>query len=288
MKYSLKQKFNTGVRFGALAAALLLLIPSLIARGSGGSSSGSSAGGSYALGGSTTVDPIVQLAIEGFRKKNSGTTISYDGVGSSNGVKGVLDASYILGGSSRELKSSEEDAGVKKLAIARDGMAVVTHKSAGIKGLSKQQVKDIFTGEITNWQEVGGSNARIVVLTREESSGTRASFDELALAKGSPVSSALVVVSNGDMALKLSTTPNSIGYIGLGYISELQSTAAPITVDGHPATEEDIAAGKYPLARSLYIVYTGELTGFKKTFTDYLLSSDGQDFVAEAGFLPLR
>ncbi|WGK69120.1 phosphate ABC transporter substrate-binding protein [Candidatus Haliotispira prima] len=297
MKYPPAQKQKTGhshkvvTRFIVTAAALLLVMtPSVFARGyfGGSSAESSSATGAYALGGSTTVDPIIQLAIEGFRSKNPGYTISYDGVGSSNGVKGVLDGSYVLGGSSRELKDAEEKAGVKKLAIARDGMAVVTHSSTGVENLSKEQVKDIFTGKITDWKEVGGLGGRIVVLTREESSGTRASFDELALAKDSPTSSALVVVSNGDMALKLSTTPNSIGYIGLGYIGELQSSAGPILIDGYPATEEDIAAGSYPLARSLYMVYTGEPSAFGKMFTDYLLSTEGQDYVAEAGFLPIQ
>ena len=243
---------------------------------------------SYSLGGSTTIDPIIQLAIEGFRQENSNYTLSYDGVGSSNGIKNVLTGSYVLGGSSRELKDSEVQAGVKKLVIARDGIAIVTHESTGIQNLTMQQIQQIFTGKINNWQEVGGSDVPIIRFIREASSGTRASFDEIALKKVKPTDSSLVVVSNGDMALKLSTTPNSIGYIGFGYIGELQPGAGPIQIDGYPATETAIAAGKYPLARALYIVYVEELNNFKKVFTDYLLSPQGQDAVIEAGFLPIQ
>ncbi len=284
MKFSHNVKHRSKVAIVSLASFLLVTAaPHMFAKGSS-----SSGGGSHTLGGSTTVDPIMQLAIEGFRQKNPSYAISYDGVGSSNGIKGALSGSYELGGSSRELKDSEISAGVEKVAIARDGIAVVTHTSTAVTGLSTEQVHDIFTGKITNWKQVGGADAAIVVLIREESSGTRASFDELALDKEAPLSSALVVVSNGDMALKLSSTPNSVGYIGLGYVHQLQSTATPITIDGHFATEEEIAAGNYPLSRSLYLVYKGALEGFRKQFVDYLLSDEGQDYVAEAGFLPLQ
>ncbi|MEM9424674.1 MAG: phosphate ABC transporter substrate-binding protein [Spirochaetota bacterium] len=241
----------------------------------------------YNIGGSTTVDPIIQLAIESWRAEHPNDTISYDGVGSSNGIKGVLSGSYLLGGSSRELKDSETAAGIRKTAIALDGIAVVTHKSTGITSLAKGQIQDIFSGKITNWQAIGGSDAPITLFIREESSGTRDSFDELALDKNRPINSALVVVSNGDMALKLSSTPHSIGYIGIGYIGELGPAAHPIEIDGYLATEEAIAQGDYALARPLFMVYTGELNGFKKAFMDYLLSPEGQDFVVEAGFLPI-
>ena len=270
--------------FGRIFACLIILstfLPAMHAKGE-------SQTGTYTLGGSTTVAPIILSAIAEFRSKHPGIRISYKSVGSGGGIKGTLDGSYLLGASSRSLKSAEKTAGVQDVPIARDAIAVIGHRSMGITDLSREQIQAVFTGAITNWKELGGIDAEIVVLVREKSSGTRSSFDELALKKAASSSSAIVLDSNSQMLRKLNTTPHSIGYTGIAYISRLQFGIIPLAIDGHRPSKPNIITGKYPLSRSLYIVHTGDMDNIKKMFIDYLLSKQAQRTVSDFGFLPVR
>jgi len=252
--------------------------------------------GNYPMGGSTTVEPIAVSAIEAFAIKYPDAKLSYDSQGSSVGVQGVIDGVYALGGSSRELKDKEKEAGAVPHAVALDGIAVIVNESVLVDNLSLAQVAKIFTGEIKNWSQVGGANKPIVVVNRDEASGTRAAFLELVLEKvlgkeqSKFIADAITVESNGDMVTKVGQTPDTIGYCGFGYIDKAKNMGAKtISVDGEDAEISAVLAGKYPVSRRLYMVSKGQLVEgtLEKTFVDFILSDEGQQIVEEAGFIAL-
>ncbi|MBN2554130.1 MAG: phosphate ABC transporter substrate-binding protein [Spirochaetales bacterium] len=264
----------------------------------GGGSEGDDAGGfsgSYAFGGSTTVLPIAEVAIEEFMDMHPGVELTYEGQGSSVGVQGVIDGVYALGGASRELKDKEMSAGAVATPIALDGIAVVVNGGVPVDNLSLGQVARIFTGEIRNWSAVGGPYKPIVVVNRDEASGTRAAFLELCLeeALGDDVKfilDAITVESNGDMVTKVGATPDAIGYCGFGYIDRARNAGAKeISVDGSDPTVDNVLSGSYPISRKLNIVHKGALAegSLEKAFVDFLLSPDGQAIVEDEGFIAL-
>lgn len=272
----------------------LLIIITLVSCGGGEKKENQSVGqlkGDFAFGGSTTVEPVALAAIEHLMEEYPDLKISYDSQGSSVGVKGVLAGTYTLGGASRELKDSEIAEGVKATAVALDGVAVIVNKSTiTISNLTLDQVIAIYAGEITNWSEVGGPDAEIVVFNRDEASGTRSCFKDATVKKQkkSFVTSAAIVTSNGDMVSKIAATPYSIGYCGFGYIGR-DPKAKPITVDGVQPKAENVKNNTYKIARPLNIVYTELKAGsVEKAFVDFLLSEDGQEIVKEEKFISLN
>jgi phosphate transport system substrate-binding protein len=251
--------------------------------------------GSYAFGGSTTVLPIAEVAIEEFVDMHPGVELTYEGQGSSVGVQGVIDGVYALGGASRELKDSEKEKGAVATPIALDGIAVVVNGGVPVDNFSLEQVAKIFTGEIRNWSAVGGPNRAIVVVNRDEASGTRAAFQELcldeALGKDAKyILDAITTESNGDMVTKVGATPDAIGYCGFGYIDKARNAGAKeISVEGIDPTVDNVLSGKYPISRKLNIVHKGALKdgSLEKAFVDFLLSPDGQAIVEEEGYIAL-
>ena len=277
----------------ALIALALILSAALFANG-GSESAGTTKAewsGSFAFGGSTTLEPIIIDAIEVMQARYPGVQISYDAPGSSAGVNGAIDGTYSLGCASRELKSSEIEKGAHSTPIALDGVAVVVNKaSVGIDNLSLDQVTSIYAGEITNWKDVGGADAEIVVINRDEASGTRDCFKGATVktAKKSFVETALITTGNGDMVAKVGSTPNAIGYCGFGYISKDPGTKA-ITVNEVEANEANVLNGSYAISRKLNVISKGEFAegSFEKFFLDYLLSSEGQEIAASNKFIRL-
>jgi phosphate transport system substrate-binding protein len=251
--------------------------------------------GDCAMGGSTTVEPIVVSAIEAFAEKYPDAKLSYDAQGSSVGVQGVLDGVYVLGSSSRHLKEKEMDAGVVPTAIALDGIAVVVNSGVPIDNLTLDRVAMIFAGEIRNWHEVGGSNREIVVVNRDEASGTRAAFSELVLQvkygkEGKFIADAITTESNGDMVTKVGQTPDTIGYCGFGYIDQAKNMGAKtISVNGTDPEVMNVLDGSYPVSRKLFIVHKGAIEEgtLESAFVDFLLSEEGQAIVADTGFISL-
>ena len=248
---------------------------------------------SYAMGGSTTVEPIIRSAIEAYVDVDSSVRLSYEAQGSSVGVQGAIDGVYVLGGASRDLKSKEVDAGAVATPIALDGIAVVANNSVLIDNLTLDQIAGIYTGEITNWSEVGGADKAIVVITGDEASGTRAAFQELTIEKvfGKEavfLKDAITVESNGDMVTKAGSTPDSIGFCGLGYVDKaISSGAKTILIDGSEPTVDNILDGSYSISRKLNVITLGEPEGFAAEFIAYLLGADGQTIVEDEGFIAL-
>jgi phosphate transport system substrate-binding protein len=253
--------------------------------------------GTYNFGGSTTVEPIALAAIEEFEELYPDVKISYDGTGSSTGIQGVLDGTYSLGAASRDIKEEEKQSGAVAIPIALDGIAVIANENVDVADLSLEQLAKIFTGEITNWKEVGGSDNPIVVVNRDEASGTRGAFSEMVLEEAlgkdpepTFIAEAVTTDSNGDMITKVGTTPNAIGYCGFGYIEQAKDAGAKtISIEGVQPEIDTVADGSYPISRYLNFVSNGELQEgtLEKEFIDFLLSDEGQAIVEDEGFIRL-
>ena len=252
--------------------------------------------GEYNLGGSTTVAPIMTYAIEEFSEIEPGVRVSYEAVGSSTGIKGVINDIYLIGGASREVKSSELESGIIPVPIALDCLVMIVNSDVSIENITKEQLAKIFTGRITNWKEVGGEDKEINVVTREESSGTFGTFKDMIIVpaygkKEKIKSDSIVVSSNGDMITKVASTPSSVGYTGLGYVAQLENAGGKVIMLNSVApSEKTVKDGSYGLSRKLYLTHKGEIEegSFKEVFIDFILGEKGQSLVKEAGFIPLN
>jgi phosphate transport system substrate-binding protein len=244
--------------------------------------------GKITMAGSTTVQPLAEKFAESFMAKHSGVTVDVQGGGSSVGVKAAAEKTADIGMASRELKESELSANpeLKVFVIARDGIAVVVNAEVTVDDLTMDQVRDIFNGKITNWKEVGGADQSIIVVSREEGSGTRAAFEEMVMGKDVLITdTAILQPSNGAMRTTVSTTPHSIGYLSMGYIDD---TVVAIKVNGVEPSEENAANGSFPIVRPLNLITSGEPAGAVKAFLDFILSPDGQAIVVEEGYIAVK
>ncbi|MFA5338682.1 MAG: phosphate ABC transporter substrate-binding protein [Candidatus Omnitrophota bacterium] len=243
------------------------------------------------LEGSTTVLPIAQKAAEVFMSKNPAVDISVRGGGSGVGVASLIDGTCDIGNASRSMKDAElEKAGVKGKnpranVIAMDGIAVIVNRSNGLSALTKQQLKDIFTGSISKWPDVGGTGDKIVVVSRDSSSGTFEAFGALALDGRKVRADALMQASNQAVASVIAKTPGAIGYVGLGYMG---GEVKAIPINGVEPSKETVLSGKYPLSRPLFMYTNGAPQGATKAFIDFIMSDDGQKIVDEEGFVALK
>jgi len=245
----------------------------------------------YTFGGSSTVAPIANSAIPLFEEKNPNFKISYETLGSSTGISQLLEGTLSLAGSSRVLKDSEIQKGCVPTTIALDGITVGVNETVSISNLSMQQLKSIFTGEITNWNEVGGSNQKIEVILRDEASGTRASFEEIVHKKITPKQNAIVAHENGDVASKIAATPGSIGYIGMAFGSIItEAGGSLLTIDNVEANVKNVLNNTYPISRALYVVTMGQPKegSTEKAFINFILSEEGQEIVAENQFIRIN
>ncbi|WP_424244214.1 phosphate transport system substrate-binding protein [Elusimicrobium posterum] len=243
------------------------------------------------LEGSTTVLPLAQKAAEVYMDANPKADISIRGGGSGVGINSLIVGTVDIANSSREIKSAEiEKAKEKNIypqenIVAMDAIALVINPSNKVSNLTKQQVKDIFTGKIKNWKEVGGDNKKIVVVSRDSASGTFEAFNELALDKEKVRKDALMQASNQGVAAIISTTPGAIGYVGLGYIT---SKTKALSIDSVQPSVETVLAGKYAYSRPLYMYTNGSPKGETKALLDFINSAGGQKIAKELGFVPLK
>lgn len=240
--------------------------------------------------GSTTVLPIIQKAAEVFMKKNPQADILVRGGGSGVGIASLLDKSCDIAMASRPMREREYQKaagrGVEPKAhiISLDAIAVIVHPSNPINEISKKQLKDIYTGKISDWSKLGWDKRKIVVVSRDTASGTYEAFSSLALDSAKVRPDALVQASNQTIANLVATTPNAIGYVGIGYLTK---DVKALKVDNVAPTKENTISKKYPLSRVLYLYTNGTPTGIIKEFIDFVLSKEGQKIVDEVGFVPL-
>ncbi len=241
------------------------------------------------IAGSTTVQPIVTRAAEVYSKEHPDTSIGVEGGGSGTGIRMVGEGSVAVGASSRELSSEEKrahpDLTVNTIAI--DCIAIVVNPSNNLSNssLSLAEVRDIFSGKITNYKELGGPDRRIVLVEREDGSGTRSMFESMVMNNTDVSDAALQKPASGAIRFTVSGNENAIGYLGIGY---LDGSIKPIAVNGVLPSEESVRAKSYPLSRDLYLITKGKPSGLAGEFIDYLLSDAGQDIVKEEGFIRLE
>lgn len=246
---------------------------------------------SLTLTGSTTVLPIAQLCAEKFMEQHPDVDISVRGGGSGVGIAALIDGTCDIAMASRPMKTKElksaRSKGINPVAtvIARDGIAVIVHPSNPLSEITLVQLRDIYTGKISNWKDVGGKSGRIVVISRDVASGTFEVFKKLVLKGAKTRADALMLASNKAVATTVEKTPGAIGYVGLGYVS---SKVKALPVDGVEPTKKTVASGEYKLARPLYFYTDGKPKGLAKEFIDFVLSSEGQKIVEEAGFVPVK
>jgi len=246
------------------------------------------------LDGSTTVGPIAKAFAEFYMRQNPGVTITVSESGSGNGAKALLNGTCDIANLSRDLKDSERKAmmekGIKPVAhvVAHDALPVLVHPSNKIKGLTTEQIRDIYVGKIVNWKEVGGSDLRIVVISRDTNSGTYESFKDLVLGKEAKIcEGAEYVGSNGAIRQRVQSTKGAIGYAGLGFVDR---SVKALTVNGIPPSVETVHAKTYPIARDLYMFTNGEppANSLAGQFLTLKGSEKGREIVEEIGFIPVE
>jgi len=241
--------------------------------------------------GSTTVLPIAQRCAEEFMKEHPEANISVRGGGSGVGIAALIDGTIDIADASRAMKTKELKKarvnGINPVAhvVARDAIAVILHPQNPVNNLTKSQLKAIYTGAISRWNEVGGTSDVIVVVSRDVASGTFEVFNELALDKQRVRPDALMQASNQAVVNIVASTNGAIGYVGLGYLSK---EVKPIAIDGVMPSVATAKSGAYLLARSLYMYTDGKPKGLAKEFIDFVLGPKGQRIVKEEGFVPVK
>lgn len=243
------------------------------------------------ISGSTTVLPVAAQAAEQYMDDNPDVDIRVNGGGSGVGVQSVGEGTAMIGMVSRYLKKEEKEKypDLKEHQIAIDGIAIITHRSNPILSLTLEQVKAIYNGNISNWKEVGGSDAAIVVIGRDSASGTREFFHEKVMNMEDFVQKQFEKNSNGAVKQSVEQTPAAIGYVSLGYIDE-SVNAIPILVDGKPIVPsvETVKDKSYPIARPLDFLTNGECSGLTVDFIAFIGTQKGQQVVTLEGFVPLH
>ncbi|PLS78276.1 MAG: phosphate-binding protein [Chloroflexi bacterium] len=258
-----------------------LLILSLFLTGCG--SAASAAADQLTLTGSTSVTPFAEQLAETFEKQHPESHINIQGLGSSAGIQAATNGTVELGMSSRQLEEDETEQ-LQPIEIARDALAIIIHPSNPITDLTSEQVRAIFTGSISNWSEVGGPDARIVIVTREAGSGTYGAFEELVMNKELPAQSALRQGSNGAVRQIVAEDADAIGYISLGIVD--QSVKA-ISIDGVQASTAAVLSGQYKLVRPFLFVKRkdAQLSRLGEAFLAFVLSAEGQQELVQAGLV---
>ena len=232
--------------------------------------------GTVNIVGSTSVQPLAEELAQAFMAKNKGVKIFVQGGGSGAGIKAAMANTAEIGSSSRELNPDET--GVVETTIAKDGIAIIVNKANPVTGLTSEQLKQIYSGEYTNWKQVGGPDQTIVVVNREAGSGTRGAFEELVLGKTPNTNKCLVQASTGAVQQTVSITKEAIGYISLGALDA--KTVKALRIDGVIATEQNVIAKKYKIQRPFLFLTKKAPTGVVKAFLDWVLSPEGQKIVA--------
>jgi phosphate transport system substrate-binding protein len=253
------------------------------------SNSGNSSAGkaiTIKVSGSTSVGPLMEKEAEAYKGENSNTTVEVQQIGSSAGIKNAIEGVSEIGMSSRELKDAEKSQ-VTEQVIAYDGIALVVHPSNKAENLTMEQIKGIYTGAITNWKEVGGNDAPIVVVSREDGSGTRDAFQEIAGYKSEELDKkATIAEGNGSVKTTVSTNVNAIGYISF---EQLDKSVKGLKVEGVEATPEKVLSKEYKLSRPFSVVYKeSNITENGKKFIDYILSDKGQAIVEQSGGIKVK
>ena len=233
------------------------------------------------IAGSTSVQPYAEILAERYMEIFAENDIEIQGGGSSAGITAAVDGAADIGMSSRALKESEGQ--LWSLEIAKDGLAVIVNPRNPVDNLTAEAIMKLYSGEITNWSELGGRDAKIHIITREEGSGTRSAFEELVMKEDSISPKAIVQDSNGTVRQLVSSDIDSIGYISLGLVDD---TIKAISLDGIAATYENVAGNIYALHRPFLFVCIGPPEGKVRAFIEFVMSDEGQKILRDEGLIP--
>ena len=264
-----------------------MLIGSLAVGCGSSDGSGGQDSSKVTISGSTSVGPVVEILGEDFESKNEGISIEVQQIGSSAGIKNAIEGTSQIGMASRDLKDEEKASGLKETQIAIDGIAVITNKNNEVKDLTLEQVKDIYTGKITNWKEVGGKDAPIVVVSREDGSGTRDGFQEnVGFESEELTKDAQISDGSGNIKSTVEGNENAIGYISFGYVDD---NVNALTIDGVELTTENVKNNTYAIARPfLFVSKEDNISEEGTKFIEYILSDEGKKIVEEKGFISVN
>ena len=246
---------------------------------------GTTTGGTVSTDGSTSMEKVIGALGESFMEANSGTTFTYNPTGSGSGIQAVSEGRCDIGLSSRALKDDEKVSGLKETIVALDGIAIIVNPQNPVKDLSLEQIAKIYTGEITNWKDVGGEDAEIVLIGREAGSGTRDGFESITETKDA-CQYRQELTSTGDVITTVSQNPNAIGYASLAAIKD---SVKALTVNGVAPTEATVKDGTYLVQRP-FVLVTKEGAALSETaqkFFDFATSADAASIISAAGAVPV-
>ena len=241
--------------------------------------------GSVSTNGSTSMEKVIGVLSEQFMADNSGVTVSYDPTGSGTGIEAAKNGTCDIGLSSRALKDEEKESGLQETIVALDGIAVIVNANSKVADLTVEQIAKIFTGEITDWSEVGGDAGAISCIGREAGSGTRDGFESITGTEDTCVYQN-ELTSTGEVIANVASNPNAIGYASLSAVDE---TVKALTVGGVAPTEETVLDGTYAIQRNFNFIISEstELSPAAQAFVDWATSTDAADLIASAGAVPV-
>ena len=240
-----------------------------------------SVSGTVSTDGSTSMEKVIGALSESYMAANKDVTVNYNPTGSGAGITAVQEGTCDIGLSSRALKDEEKAAGLKETVLAYDGIAIIVHPDNPVSDLSIEQIAKLYTGEITNWKDVGGSDAEVVLIGREAASGTRDGFESITGTKDK-CQYRQELTSTGDVITAVSQNPDAIGYASLAAVKD---SVKALSVDGVTPSEATVKDGSYPVQRP-FVLVTVEgktLSAAAQSFFDYATSADAADIIAKAG-----
>ena len=266
--------------------------PLLIALGLGLIASGAQADRLVIKGSDTLGAKLVPQLAEAFKARHPDTTFDIAAEGSTTGIAAIIDGTAQIGMSSRRAKPAEVGAAsskgvnMKPTIVAYDGLGVIVNASNPIKGLTKKQVEQIFTGDVTDWSALGGSPGKISIYTRNTSSGTYSDWKELAMKKRDYAPGAQKMAGHEQIAAEVGKNPLGVGYVGLAYMKAGGIKVVPI--DGELPTQQSVIAHKWPYARPTFYYTNGDPQGAAREFLQFTIGPDGQKIVDRVGFVPIK
>ncbi|MDD4801580.1 MAG: phosphate ABC transporter substrate-binding protein [Syntrophomonas sp.] len=240
--------------------------------------------GTLTIAGSTSVQPFSEVLAEKFMAENQRVKVNVQGGGSSQGIEAAISGAANIGASSRDLKT-EEKSKVVDTKIALDGIAIVVNPANTMKSLKTEEVRNIYMGNIKNWKELGGPDAPITVVSREDGSGTREAFTTLIMDKKDIIKTAIIQNSTGAVRTTVAGDKNAIGYISL---ANLNNEIKAVEIDGVAATVDNVKTGIYKVQRPFLYVTKEAPTGLAKVFMDFVLSPEGQKIMVEEGAISIK
>ncbi len=280
--------------------AVLLLLVSCDSGEKGSTQSQSGSQKAISIKGSDTMVHLTSSWAELYMGQHPDAQISVTGGGSGTGIAALLNGTTDICASSRELQGKEKELAVQKKidlvehAVARDGLAIIVNPANPVEELSMEQLRKIFTGEYTNWQEMGGPDLPVIVLSRESSSGTFVFFQEHVLNKADYTPRARLLAGTSALVQSVASDKGAITYVGLAFALEAKATVKMVGVKSAEDTaavlpsDETVRAGHYPVARPLYLYTNGTSSPEAKAFVDFCLSEEGQKIVTETGYISVK